>query len=340
MTQPDHYEELAEVLGFPGSERLVRILAMIMTQDEAFWLAQLPATPGQLAQRLNCTAAHARQNLEQLARKGYALPGEPTPTGVTFNGLGIGFLADFVLMDPRFEPLGEEFYDAWRGFFNQEQIPQLRDLKKRDAPPGFRVLPAESALPQEGAAAHDRVSWIVGQAEHIAVAQCPCRRRERRCDYRLEVCMFFDRIADHTIARGMARPISHDEALALLQQCSEEGLVHDTENVPVPRIICNCCPCCCVFLRPRVAYGLHLPVATSRYRSHIDPQLCTNCQLCLDRCSFGALEAGQTHPTVQADNCIGCGLCVIACPEGALSLQAVREQTEFAPSSPTVSVGM
>ena len=330
MNSKEHYQELAELFGFPGSVRLVRILRMMMTEKEAFWLMQLPATPGQLAQDLRCTAAQASESLQNLVLKGFALPGEATPTGTVFSRLGIGFLGDFVLSDPRYESLGAAFFDAWREFFNEEQIIEgQRRAREKKAPPGFRVLPAERALPQEGVLDHERTSWIAGQAERIAVMSCPCRRRERRCDHELEVCMLFDGIADLVIQRGAGRPISHDEALAMLERCSRDGLVHDTENILKPRIICNCCPCCCAFLRPKTAYGLDLPVATNRYQVALDPECCSNCQICLERCNFGALHAGHEYPTVQAENCIGCGLCVVACPTGALALEAVRDQPAF-----------
>ena len=115
----------------------------------------------------------------------------------------------------------------------------------------------------------------------IAVAQCPCRRRERRCDTEHRTCLFFDELAEYGIAHGAAEAIELDEALSILEWASREGLVHDTENIPQPRVLCNCCPDCCAFLRPVVAYGFDLPVETSRYQVRLDESRCTGCGACV-----------------------------------------------------------
>jgi len=320
------YELLAEAFGLPGSERLIKLLPMILSADEALWLAHLPATPGQLAERLRCTADEARQILNGLAAKGFVLRGEETPTGILYNRPDLGFFTDSTLANPRYEPLGSAFYDAWRELFNHEQVEQMRHLvhvEKRLL--NFRVLPDEAALPAEGVKDYERASWIVDQARRIVLAHCPCRRRERACDHETEVCMWFDDLADYALGQQMARPISREEALETLARCSEAGLVHHTENLARPRVICNCCSCCCAFLRPHVVHGLDLPVATSRYQAALDADLCVDCGACIERCHFHALSEGDGCPTLHSEKCLGCGLCVTACPSGALTLAIVRE---------------
>lgn len=328
MSERTAYRQLADIYGFPGSARLERILALIMSEDEARWLAQLPATPGQLAERQGCTASHAEETLQRLVSRGFAYPGEATPTGTLFHRFSVGALADWVLADARYESLGAEFYDAWKAFYNEELIQaQSRQQLEHPETPYFRIIPAEGALPAEGVLEHERASWIVRQARRIGVMHCPCRRRERRCDHEHEVCLAFDDLAEFSIRKGVHREISTEEALAILTRCEQKGLVHSTENMEVPRLLCNCCPCCCVFLRPRTTYGLDLPIATSRYHVVWDEARCTHCGLCLERCHFGALVAGPEPPAVHSEQCVGCGLCVIACPEGALAL--ATEQPEI-----------
>jgi heterodisulfide reductase subunit A len=54
----------------------------------------------------------------------------------------------------------------------------------------------------------------------------------------------------------------------------------------------------------------------------VDPEVCAGCGVCLEHCTYGAL---QMHPfrgvmTVNAVLCQGCGACAAACPSGAVNL--------------------
>jgi heterodisulfide reductase subunit A len=54
----------------------------------------------------------------------------------------------------------------------------------------------------------------------------------------------------------------------------------------------------------------------------VDPEVCAGCGVCIEHCTYGALEM---HPfrgvmTVNAVLCQGCGACAAACPSGAINL--------------------
>ncbi len=53
----------------------------------------------------------------------------------------------------------------------------------------------------------------------------------------------------------------------------------------------------------------------------IDPDLCSNCNTCLDFCSHGVFEAGEDHPVVaQPGACVEfCRGCSKICPSEAIS---------------------
>ncbi len=69
----------------------------------------------------------------------------------------------------------------------------------------------------------------------------------------------------------------------------------------------------------------------SRFQARVDPEVCLACGACLERCYFGALQAGADEKTiVEGDKCLGCGLCRVVCPTGAITLEAVRPE-EFVP---------
>jgi ferredoxin len=64
----------------------------------------------------------------------------------------------------------------------------------------------------------------------------------------------------------------------------------------------------------------------------LDPELCTGCGTCQDRCQMDALTMADALAVLDSDRCIGCGLCVTTCPSGALSLQ--RKPHERQPATP------
>jgi formate hydrogenlyase subunit 6/NADH:ubiquinone oxidoreductase subunit I len=116
---------------------------------------------------------------------------------------------------------------------------------------------------------------------------------------------------------------------AALDRAEEHGLIHVSDNV-AERInfLCNCCGCCCGFLRAATAAGKANVVAASRYVVTLDRDACVACGTCVERCQMGALALETDHVAVMGDRCLGCGVCVGSCASGALSLD---RRTGFAP---------
>jgi ferredoxin len=110
-----------------------------------------------------------------------------------------------------------------------------------------------------------------------------------------------------------------------MKKLEEEGLVHTVNNLKsMHQIICNCCRCCCQNFPVKIKYGLN-SVAPSRFQADISPKDCTGCELCLERCFFGAIEMKDDLAEVtKPDMCVGCGLCQVVCPDDAIGLKEVR----------------
>jgi len=124
------------------------------------------------------------------------------------------------------------------------------------------------------------------------------------------------------------RPITKEEALRILKEASQAGLIHSTANHRGPLFyICNCCTCCCGIMRGVAEWGNPGAVARSDFWAVADAERCTGCEICLDRCRFGALSIVEEVCRVDHDRCLGCGQCVSVCPAGALSLQR-RPETD------------
>jgi len=52
----------------------------------------------------------------------------------------------------------------------------------------------------------------------------------------------------------------------------------------------------------------------------IDPEKCTGCKACIERCIQGAIYMKNETAAVIAENCIGCGFCQDFCPQSAMQL--------------------
>jgi ferredoxin len=121
---------------------------------------------------------------------------------------------------------------------------------------------------------------------------------------------------------GPDRPISKEEALALLDRTEEIGLVHTVSNVKKGiGYVCNCCGCCCGILRGITDFGVENSVAYANYFAVIDPAECLGCGTCSQRCQVHAISDSDGVATVDRSKCIGCGLCVTGCPNGVAKLE-------------------
>jgi ferredoxin len=56
-------------------------------------------------------------------------------------------------------------------------------------------------------------------------------------------------------------------------------------------------------------------------RPQVDPELCTACGTCIDKCPESALFMDEDIPQVDADMCITCFCCQEMCPEKAIALK-------------------
>jgi ferredoxin len=110
----------------------------------------------------------------------------------------------------------------------------------------------------------------------------------------------------------------------------EDGLIHVVINKQdVDQFICNCCPCCCQTMPVLIKHNISV-IELSRFGAQVDPDLCSSCGACLDRCYFSAIaqEGEETRPSTR--KAMGCGLCQVTCPSDAISMTEVRPR-DFVP---------
>jgi len=321
------YRQLAQRLdaipnGFPATESGVelRLLAKLFTPAEAglavhMRLSREPA--GAIAARAGVDVAAARRLLKSMARKG--LIGYARGDGGLVYGLlpfAVGFYENQLLaMDTELATLVEEYFQETRGGPITEQ-----------APPLHRVIPVEEAIPFDlEIFPYERASELVENAKAWAVRDCICRLQRRLigqgCDHPLEACLSLAPVEGAFDGDEAARVLTKEEALRLLREAEEAGLVHTTGNYRDGHFyICNCCTCCCGILRGVAEFRVPTAVAHSDFHARVDAEACSGCGACVERCGFGALRVSAGVCEVDPLRCVGCGLCAAACPTGALRL--------------------
>ena len=186
--------------------------------------------------------------------------------------------------------------------------------------PTSRVWADPDALPED-ADPSENVAEMMKLAGFWSVSTCSCRLPHwiadpgNHCTHLLEVCLLMGKLGRWAVEHGMAREISYEQALDILQKSNRDGLVHtyDPSNA-----VCNCCADCCVFLVGQKATGEKL-IEPSPFVAAVDDEACTACASCADRCPVDAIEINACS-VIDRDRCLGCGVCVPVCNAAALKL--------------------
>jgi ferredoxin len=315
------YHRLSEAYGLPESRYLPRILEKCLTEREASLLLSLPGTAENIAGKLRIDESSVQPILGELFQKGfifYDLVEGKRRYALMSNWVE---LRDALVTGKHVDQFGNETLDLLAAMYDEAVSPAF-DVEGSE----WRVIPVHETIePGTEILSYEKISGILEQAETIAVMNCPCRTVSRRCNNPRETCITLNRAAKYMLEREAAREITREEALSILDMCEESGLVHMTSNAShgVPAI-CNCCTCCCDYLRAQIVLGKKYASVKSRYRAVVDSAICNECGLCIDRCNFGAMKMVNSRLIIDEEKCFGCGLCVSKCPINAISLVQVR----------------
>lgn len=201
--------------------------------------------------------------------------------------------------------------------------------------PQVRTIPVGKSIPlpeKYHVGRYDNVRELIdNNTGQLAVANCICRQamdlRGQSCsvsDLR-ELCLILD--GEPYIDMGLARPITPEEAFDILDKAREAGFVLQPLNSQRPDAICCCCGDCCGILRNIKQFPHPADYYVSNFYAEIDPELCTGCQVCVERCQLDAPYMTDGIAAINLDRCIGCGNCVVTCEAGAVQLKKKDEET-------------
>lgn len=340
----DPYLKLREFLdqmplGFPetSSGVEIEILKRLFTEEEAkiaVLVTPFPEEVAQIAERSGLDKEELEEKLESMSKKGLIFR-------VRREGKTLYNSAPFMIglyeysvkkIDKELAKLFKEYYDT--AYLNEIGASNI---------PGFKVLPVEETIEANTVLyPYHKLKESIKEARKISVTDCICRKEARLtgegCDYPLETCLSFGAAAEYYIENGLGREITAEEAIKIIEEADEAGLVHAGVNSKHLSNICNCCPCCCASMKGMTQFGHDKhKYMNALFESIIDQEKCIGCETCVDRCPVGAITMEEVAK-VNREKCLGCGLCATACPEEAITLQLREDREE--PFNRVLEMGM
>jgi ferredoxin len=328
MTQ-DVYERLAAFLdslpaGFPRTESGVeiRILKRLFTEEEADLACHLvmwPEPVETIAQRVGKPAHELADVLYNMSRKGLIGRSDraegPMYTAAQYvigiweyhvNDLDDGLIKDM-----------------------NEYIPALFDAMTSIKTQQLRTIPIGASLEgQSTVMPYEDARQLIEKQRKIVVAPCICRREHalvgKGCGKLKEACLVFSSGAYFYEKNGLGRSITKEEALDILRQAEEQGLVLQPSNAQRIMNICLCCGDCCQVLKAIKRYSRPADLVHANYYAAVRADECIGCEICLERCQMDAIQMKDDVAEIDPNRCIGCGLCVTTC--GAEAIDLIRKE--------------
>lgn len=305
--------------GFPATDSGVelRILQQLFTPEEAEVAMglQMKLEPVSIiAERLNTDEESTASKLEKMAQTGLVIK-------FSRGGVHQYMAAQFMIgiweyhVNQLDEALVKDFHE-----YSPYLAKEWADLKTKQ----LRTIPvAKSVSAEMKIMPYDKAEQIIKSQSKIVVAPCICRKEQKMggngCDKPIDNCLIFSGGAYLYEERGIGRPVTQDEALKILNEAVDAGLVIQPGNSQKSLNICLCCGCCCQMLKTLKSADKPALAANSSYYAVVDEEACTACGICEERCQMDAIAVEDTSQ-IDIDRCIGCGLCVSTCDFDAIRL--------------------
>ncbi len=339
------YERLANTLHtIPNGFALVedgthlKVLEWIFTPDEADLTSKLKLrgeTAKELSERLNIPLNELIERLDTMDSKGqirtYISKGVKKYALLPFV---VGIYEEQVAnMNKEFAELIEDYFEKSKGAELLSSTPEIH-----------KVIPVNHVIQTELTIyPYETAEKLMENAKSWGVRECICKKQKEligeKCNYSKNVCLTFSNSSNNYEKSTRTRAISKEEAIELLRQSEEEGLIHNTMNIQQGHnYICNCCSCCCAVIRGLTEWDKPTAFVKSNYQISVDKELCILCGDCVDRCQFEAIDVNGDI-NINQDKCIGCGVCAVACNDEALIL-VQRAPADMSEPSPDIQAWM
>ncbi len=231
----DVYHKLAKELdaipnGFPATKSGIEfeLLARIFTPEEAALASMMSyrrETADEIAARAGLDPKATYRLLKKMVRGGLLMAGRvDRKLAFWLMPFAVGFYEELLpRMDQELAQLCEAYFQEIQGGLGYH-TPALN-----------RVIPVEEAVPAGVEIyAYERATEFLEKAKAWGVRDCICRVQQKLvgkgCDRPVDNCLVFapvEGVFDHS---ETSRPITKEDALRILREAEDAGLVHSPGN--------------------------------------------------------------------------------------------------------------
>lgn len=327
--------------GFPeaASGLDIKLLKRLFTPEEAEVALQLSMKPEPLKRiynrirksGMNVSIEELQKILDEMLRKGTLVPCEE---GFSEKHYGSAEFSAGGIYTVQVDRLTKDFINDFYQYHGETAAPS-RPSARSLIP--LRTIPVEESIPlpeKYRVSDYDSVRKLIENAPGpLSVANCICRQAVEilggHCSKTdlMETCiMTGPDHARHYVDMGIARYITKEEALDILEKVQNAGLIIQPENSLRPEAICCCCGDCCALLRPFKNHPRPVDLYVTNYYVEFNAELCNGCGECIDRCQMDARTMVDGIAELNPDRCIGCGNCVVICSSDANML--IKKENE------------
>jgi Pyruvate/2-oxoacid:ferredoxin oxidoreductase delta subunit len=193
------------------------------------------------------------------------------------------------------------------------------NLERTIKPPDNMVLPSQV------------VEYFIRKTNYRFIMNfCICRDANHCKNHPIEFGCLFLGDAARGINPEFGEEATMEEALAYVQKCRSEGLIHLIGRDKIDETwlgvgsngklltICNCCSCCCLWkILPDLDPQIRSKVKRMPGVEVTVTEKCIGCGTCIEHCFVRAIRIEQGHAII-GDDCKGCGRCADHCPKKAV----------------------
>ena len=343
----------------PISDTLIKLLQTLMTEDQAKFLLMFRKRSlniDQIKKKTELDDISLMKMLNKLMDNGMIIGLPSRSTGIMVYTLVsiLPGLIEYPFMRGEKSKKHKEIANLMDKIFDelslltQSNYNVIVEQFKGDNPMD-RVVPVNKEVEThlDVVLPYEVVKGIIDRNEIISVNYCYCRNWKDNLQDQCKIespklsCFQFGRYAQFLIDHNFGKPISKREAITILKEAEDDGLVHKAIHLKNPGheedAFCNCCNCCCQFfqLYKRGIFPFH---TITYYIAKLDESKCTGCGTCVQKCPIEAIELIDTLSVTNLDRCIGCGLCAHHCPEKARNLERTGLREVFIPPPQLVQI--